>query len=827
MSTSIHKKKPLNEIIHFIFIFLQLLLLLWVVKAFHIEENFNTSQLISLVIGGFVIHSFLPKQWRLPFFILISLVAIFIFFDPLEASILIGIISLLLGICLSPIALNVKKITVLAIAVFLGLIQMKIIPLDIHTSVIAVVGGIFMFRGILYLYELKYEKTPASIWQRVSYFLLLPNIVFPLFPVVDYKTFLRTYYDQEETKIYTKGIQLMIRGVFHLMLYRLIYTYCIPSLTEVNNIYSLLQYIVFSYTLVLRLSGIFHFIIGILCLFGFNFPEVFNNYFLASGFEDYWRRINIYWKDFILKIFYYPIYFKVKKLGIVKATIISTLLVFLVNWVLHIYQWFWILGKASFRLTDILFWMIFGVLITVSGVIQLGKSKKKTTHSFKNSFIVSGKITATFMLIAFLWSLWISPTLHEWIRLLEFGASSSFLDYIVVLGGLGFVLIGGSFIHYFFNHESRKPQLDSTVYKLGYGFNILLLLALSIGGLPRTQIFVEENTGISMNPILKTQLSDDDEAADFEGYYEEVLTNKQDFSALVAKILKNKKGKDEEWVQFYYTKAIEFSDDILLRKLIPTTEITFKGAPFKTNRWGMRDKEYLKTPPKETKRFALVGASLEMGSGVNNEQVFEAIIEERLNTSMDGKFELLNFSVGGRNLIQHVYTLEEEVLDFHPDYLIIFSHDQEWNAMTRLISELTGRDNFIKKAHPFLNDLLKKASLQGPLKSWELKNGLKPFKKELIEWHYKEIVAICKQNDIKPIWVHIPNVKPTNVNPKYDLVRQIAQDVGFYCIGFPDLYSGMDTNDLRIAPNDNHPNVKGHQIIADTLYEELVNYLKQ
>ncbi len=63
------------------------------------------------------------------------------------------------------------------------------------------------------------------------------------------------------------------------------------------------------------MSGQFHIIVGMLHLFGFNLPETHHSYFLASSFTDFWRRINIYWKDFMMKIFFYPAYFALSKRG--------------------------------------------------------------------------------------------------------------------------------------------------------------------------------------------------------------------------------------------------------------------------------------------------------------------------------------------------------------------------------------------------------------------------------------------------------------------------------------------------------------------------------
>ena len=65
-----------------------------------------------------------------------------------------------------------------------------------------ILGSNVTFRLIVYMYHLRHQKEPISVSRTLSYFFLLPSICFPLFPVVDYKTFCRTYYDDEEHLIY-------------------------------------------------------------------------------------------------------------------------------------------------------------------------------------------------------------------------------------------------------------------------------------------------------------------------------------------------------------------------------------------------------------------------------------------------------------------------------------------------------------------------------------------------------------------------------------------------------------------------------------------------
>ena len=133
-------------------------------------------------------------------------------------------------------------------------------------------------------------------------------------------------------------------------------------------------------------QGFSHLSTGILALFGLNLPPTFDNYFLASGFSDLWRRINVYWRDFMMKIFYFPIFFKFKKRNDV-AIFITVIIVFVINWLLHQYQWFWIRGSMPLRWIDFIFWILLGVLVAFNSIYQKRNKKKKQSGSFCQSSI--------------------------------------------------------------------------------------------------------------------------------------------------------------------------------------------------------------------------------------------------------------------------------------------------------------------------------------------------------------------------------------------------------------------------------------------------------
>ena len=182
----------------------------------------------------------------------------------------------------------------------------------------------------VYLYDLPHQKVRTRWEERFAYFFCLPNVAFPLFPVIDFATFRRTYYDRDPLEIYREGIRWIVRGTRETRCCTAsVDRYGTLSPAEVRSGTQLMVYVVANYGLYLRVSGQFHPITGMLHLFGFRLPETHRFFYLASSFSDLWRRINVYWKDFMQKLFYMPVFLPLmRKRGETFAMLVSTVVVF-------------------------------------------------------------------------------------------------------------------------------------------------------------------------------------------------------------------------------------------------------------------------------------------------------------------------------------------------------------------------------------------------------------------------------------------------------------------------------------------------------------------
>jgi D-alanyl-lipoteichoic acid acyltransferase DltB (MBOAT superfamily) len=402
----------------------QLGLLFAVFKVYRIEGR-AFQILVALTLMALPIHYLLTFRWKKPFFLAVSVAGMAWVFGAEVAFSLLALAALLIGACFLPVRWSARAAIVAGLAAVLVLLRVRGTAGAIPDTVWPIFGSIFMFRLIIYIYELKHTKRSEPLVDTLCYFFVLPNYCFLHFPVIDYRTMQRGYFARNIHEIQRTGLQMMFRGTVHLLLYRLVYHELLIAAEEVHNAASLAGYLVCNYLLYLRVSGQFHMACGLLHLYGFQLPETHQRYLLATSFTDYWRRINIYWKDFMVRVVFNPIIFRLKRWPQPAALALATLAVFLTTWALHAYQSLWLRGRGSFSLPDALFWGILGALVLVN--VQLdarrprGKSLKGSALTPRRFTVRAVKTAATFTTIALLWSLWSSPSVGSWLGLLRRG----------------------------------------------------------------------------------------------------------------------------------------------------------------------------------------------------------------------------------------------------------------------------------------------------------------------------------------------------------------------------------------------------------------------
>jgi alginate O-acetyltransferase complex protein AlgI len=402
----------------FLPILAHLALLLAVMKVYAVEGR-ALLWLTSIALAALPIHYLLDFRWKKPFFLAISVFGLFAVFGMVPGLVISAVALTFIGVCRLPVAWTIRAAIIAAATIGLGFARVSFgsSKSDLASIVWPVLGSMLMFRMILYLYEIKHAKKPEPMIDTLGYFFLLPNFAFPLFPVIDYRTLGRSHFAAEIHETQSTGLKMIFNGVIQLLAYRLVYHQLLIPFEEVHSPATLAAFIVCNYLLYLKVSGQFHIACGMLHLFGYQLPTTHHNYLLASSFTDYWRRINIYWKDFMIRVVFNPVAFRLKRKPRWLALGAATLAVFVTTWALHGYQMFWLKGHWGFSVPDTLFWGILGAFVLVN--VQLDARDKPRKPVQPRSPLAATCISmiqtlATFTAISLLWSLWSSPSLTAW-----------------------------------------------------------------------------------------------------------------------------------------------------------------------------------------------------------------------------------------------------------------------------------------------------------------------------------------------------------------------------------------------------------------------------
>ena len=828
----------LEGVLRFALLLAGLGLALLVIQQFHLE-NRTFFYVAALAAGGFAVHALLPLAYRLPFFVALSVTGFALAFSLADAAWLIGIGLVLIALCHLPIRFSLRVALIVIVGTLLAFARVRAIATPIGGAVWPILGSIFMFRLVLYLHALKHGEVEPNVARTLAYFFMLPNVSFALFPVVDYSTFRRNYYDQDAWSIYETGLSWIVRGLFQLLLYRLVYLNFALESSEVQRLGDLVQYVVTTFLLYLRVSGQFHLVVGLLCLFGFRLPETHHLYFLSSSFTDFWRRINIYWKDFMMKLVYYPSFFSLRRHGNRRAIVLATAAVFAVTWVLHSYQWFWLRGGFPITTPDVLFWGILGAFMIFTSLSESDRGRTRVTARRSWNVRLGLRTVAMFCTLAILWSLWSAESIVEWMWMWRAGtiASASEIAILIGLVFVGIALAGWPWGAPNLRSGDRIPLYQNQTLRTFVTLSFLVLISL-----PAVREMAPQSLRDLVTSLQNPGLSSADAALRVRGYYEQMDQR----GALNGQALWQEMGqKPSTWTELATDNMLETHNDFLVTSLKPSYSFVWNGKLTSTNSWGMRDREYSLQKSPDTYRIAILGPSLTMGNGVNDSEVFDNVLEERLARERipSGKrVEVLNFGVNGYALPQQVALLEQRVFAFRPDVVIVTESPYFREGISRYLQRLLWDGNPIP--YPELKAILEKGGLYPmdttgvaiPFASlrrlasvagidsrmtWhESRARIQAASQEIARWSTRRMSAEIRAHGAVPVLLAIAPADPL---PRYSdrWIGEFGTDAGLIPFNLLHLYDGQDLSAFRVAPWDNHPNALGHRMIADALYKEL------
>jgi lysophospholipase L1-like esterase len=287
----------------------------------------------------------------------------------------------------------------------------------------------------------------------------------------------------------------------------------------------------------------------------------------------------------------------------------------------------------------------------------------------------------------------------------------------------------------------------------------------------------------------------------------------------------------------------------LVYELRPNSEVRFEeeGIDYKINYSGFRDNKY-RLNKGDKKRIIFVGDSLTFGWFINLHETYHKQLEELLHAKSHD-VDVMGMGVVGYNTVQEYYLIEEKVLEFNPDivvlqicpndfrrtmgikkedkgkeYILIPYRDiaipyvLEKNAITHFLMRISHLYKFINVK---LELLIKKWNKNYTPKEYFMMGEDRSFR------YLKKIKNFLDGKGITFCAVIFPFRKTRKVYRYESLHKRIGDVLTNLQVPYIDLYREFNiTGPADIWTDKMHPNAKGNRIAAEKLLDFLLPMLR-
>jgi len=253
---------------------------------------------------------------------------------------------------------------------------------------------------------------------------------------------------------------------------------------------------------------------------------------------------------------------------------------------------------------------------------------------------------------------------------------------------------------------------------------------------------------------------------------------------------------------------------------------------YRINSLGFRGPETTPEKPRGLFRIVGLGDSFTFGTGVRQEDVFLACLQDRLNAGLDeARYEVLNLGIMGYDTRPEVELLKHYGLEFQPDLVVIcfFLNDTGaasthtvfnepayiakilpwWRKSSRLLDHLLSGFERKKEVATLLAKY--EASFEDGAEGWiSAKAALRELKVLADQTPFKLMLTIF------PVLYRLSDDYPfASIHAK---IKTYTESLGIPTLDFQPAFEGYHGSELWVHPCNQHPNEVGHRIAGEALY---------
>lgn len=265
---------------------------------------------------------------------------------------------------------------------------------------------------------------------------------------------------------------------------------------------------------------------------------------------------------------------------------------------------------------------------------------------------------------------------------------------------------------------------------------------------------------------------------------------------------------------------------------------------------GYRDDEFVLQKPEDYTRIIMLGDSITYGFPVRRDETFSFLLEKQLNNVSLNAHEVMNFGVGGYNIVSSVATLKKYGTRYNPDIVIynffwnddeIYSYDYYnffWKKTETSYQKRWAHEYYLPTASVLKRFLLRMhlfsflwiRGFELSVAVWNKAGDHSPLEIEqqfdLIETKITELHELATKNGFALMLCMHPvlNYDVADAHPNYQKTKEIASDLEIPVVDLLPHYKAVSSDPSFFLADKKdvfHPNAAGHQLIANVLEDRL------
>jgi lysophospholipase L1-like esterase len=263
-------------------------------------------------------------------------------------------------------------------------------------------------------------------------------------------------------------------------------------------------------------------------------------------------------------------------------------------------------------------------------------------------------------------------------------------------------------------------------------------------------------------------------------------------------------------------------------------------AVARINSLGLRGEDFPSEKPPDTSRILFVGDSFTFGEGVQDDETFTSVLQERLRSEVgDGgrRYQVINAGVSGYNTEDEVQNLRMKWLSLEPDTVVLVFYLNDAYDESRFAALITGsaegelgRDLQFESRSRLLQFVADRVF------RWRVGRRISEIYQSQFfgdpaigghDWEackrsLRQASELLRERDIRFAMVIFPELYVLDESHPFEniyrRVQAFAESLGIPTLNLFPVFEGRRAPDLWVAATDHHPNAEAHRIAADAIW---------